>query len=110
VIAVVCGSPAARAPISAAWPRTSGDSLGCGAHLTALRRVAVGALVVADAVTLDQLAALAEDGRERWLLPPDTLLQSLPVVSLDDDAAARFAHGNPVGSSRGARPENAGST
>ncbi|WP_291991308.1 tRNA pseudouridine(55) synthase TruB [Candidatus Accumulibacter sp. ACC007] len=75
-----------------------GRSLACGAHLTALRRVAVGALVVAEAVTLDQLAALAEDGRERWLLPPDTLLQSLPAVTLDDDAAARFAHGNPVGS------------
>lgn len=79
-----------------------GRSLACGAHLTALRRVAVGALVVAEAVTLDQLAALAEDGRERWLLPPDTLLQSLPVVTLDDDAAARFAHGNPVGSSAAA--------
>jgi tRNA pseudouridine55 synthase len=86
---VVCGSPAARAPISAAWPRIWVGAR-CGAHLTALRRVAVGALAVADAVTLDQLAALAEEGRERWLLPPDTLLQSLPAVSLDDEAALRF--------------------
>jgi tRNA U55 pseudouridine synthase TruB len=54
-------------------------------------------LAVADAVTLDELAALTEEARERWLLPPDALLQSLPAVSLDDEAALRFTHGNPVG-------------
>jgi tRNA U55 pseudouridine synthase TruB len=58
-------------------------------------------------VTLDELAALTEEGRERWLLPPDALLQSLPAVSLDDEAALRFTHGNPVGSAR--RPESAAS-
>ncbi|WP_313952096.1 tRNA pseudouridine(55) synthase TruB, partial [Accumulibacter sp.] len=76
-----------------------GHALGCGAHLTALRRVAVGALRVADAVTLDQLAAYSEDQRSCWLLAPDTLLQSLPAVHLDDEAALRFVHGNPVSSS-----------
>lgn len=72
------------------------SSLGCCAHLTALRRTAVGALNVADAVTLDQLAALSEEARGRWLRAPDTLLQSLPAIYLADDAARRFAHGNPV--------------
>ena len=38
-----------------------GDALGCGAHLTAFRRLAVGALRVEEALTL---AALAELGRE----------------------------------------------
>lgn len=75
-----------------------GQALDCGAHLTALRRVAVGALAVAEAVTLDQLAALSEEDRQSWLLPPDTLLQSLPAVTLDDLSAARFVHGNPVAS------------
>jgi tRNA pseudouridine55 synthase len=75
-----------------------GRALDCGAHLAALRRVAVGALAVADAVTLDELAALSEEARERWLLPPDALLQSLPAITLDDEAALRFTHGNPVGS------------
>lgn len=79
-----------------------GKALGCGAHLTALRRVAVGALDVAAAVPLDQLAALSEDARETWLLAPDTLLQSLPSLDLDDDASERFVHGNPVAS--GAAP------
>lgn len=73
-----------------------GNALGCGAHLTALRRVAVGNLSVANAVTLNQLARLAEPERASWLLPPDALLQSLPAVTLDDGAASRFGHGNPV--------------
>lgn len=73
-----------------------GNALGCGAHLTALRRVGVGALSVANAVTLDQLVALSEAERVTCLLPPDALLQSLPAVSLDETASARFCHGNPV--------------
>ena len=73
-----------------------GRVLGCGAHLTALRRVAVGHLRVADAVTLDQLIELPEAQRASLLLPPDALLQTLPAIQLSDEAAQRFAHGNPV--------------
>lgn len=73
-----------------------GAALACGAHLTALRRVAVGPLRIIDAVTLDQLAVLAEEARADWLLPPDALLQSLPAVHLDHAAGRCFVHGNPV--------------
>lgn len=73
-----------------------GAALACGAHLTVLRRVAVGPLRIIDAVTLDQLAVLAEEARADWLLPPDALLQSLPAVHLDHAAGRRFVHGNPV--------------
>ncbi len=73
-----------------------GAALACGAHLTALRRVAVGPLRIVDAVTLEQLAALADDLRASRLLAPDALLQSLPAVHLDAAAAQRFMHGNPV--------------
>lgn len=73
-----------------------GNILACGAHLTALRRVAVGPLSISDAVTLDQLSSLSEEDRVSWLLEPDTLLQSLPDVHLDDEATLRFSHGNPV--------------
>lgn len=73
-----------------------GNELGCGAHLSALRRVGVGSLSVANAVTLDQLVALSEAERAMCLLPPDALLQSLPAVSLDETASARFCHGNAV--------------
>lgn len=74
-------------------------SLASLAHLTALRRLAVGALVVSDAVTLEQLAALADEDRQRWLLAPDSLLQSLPPVYLEAADALCFVHGNPVPSS-----------
>ncbi|MBL0166225.1 MAG: tRNA pseudouridine(55) synthase TruB [Propionivibrio sp.] len=73
-----------------------GNALACGAHLTALRRVSVGALQIADALTLDQLNALSEGDRTHCLLAPDTLLQTLPAVHLDTAATLRFSNGNPV--------------
>jgi tRNA pseudouridine55 synthase len=73
-----------------------GNALACGAHLTALRRTAVGPLRIADTLTLDRLVALSEEERTHCLLPPDALLQTLPPVHLDDEASLRFLHGNPV--------------
>ena len=73
-----------------------GKVLACGAHLTALRRTAVGSLRLADALTLDQLSALSEDERVACLLAPDSLLQTLPAIELDDASSQRFSHGNPV--------------
>lgn len=73
-----------------------GYVLACGAHLTALRRTAVGALLVEDAITLEQLDALGGEERLGYLMPLDTLLQGLPAVHLDEDVARRFLHGNPV--------------
>ena len=73
-----------------------GVALGCGAHLTALRRLRVGDLEVSQAVTLDQLVGVAEEARDRFLMPPDSLLTSLPAVLLNEEAANRFSHGNPV--------------
>ena len=74
-----------------------GKVLGCGAHLTALRRTVVGDLSVDRAVALDTLASLSETERTGYLAAPDTLLQTLPAVTLDEDATKRFLHGNPVG-------------
>ena len=73
-----------------------GAALGCGAHLEALRRIGVGALRIADAVSLEELELLDETARQARLSPVDTLLQSLPAVVLGEDLAQRFAHGNPV--------------
>jgi tRNA pseudouridine55 synthase len=70
--------------------------LACGAHLTALCRTSVGSLSVAAAVTLEQLQLFSEEERVTCLLAPDTLLQTLPAVHLDEEAAARFMHGNAV--------------
>ena len=73
-----------------------GRGLDCGAHLTALRRVAVGNLSIDQAKTLDVLDESSEECRATLLLPPDTLLQSLPEVILEEREAQRFSHGNPV--------------
>ena len=73
-----------------------GQALGCGAHLTALRRTRVGDLDLAGAVTLAELEALDEAGRAGCLQPVDALLRKLPVVSVAGEAAERFRHGNPV--------------
>jgi tRNA pseudouridine55 synthase len=70
-----------------------GEALGCGAHLTALRRTGVGALTLEGAVTLDALAAAGESERDGWLRPVDALLSTFPAVHLRDDATRRFRHG-----------------
>jgi tRNA pseudouridine55 synthase len=70
-----------------------GARLGCGAYLSALRRTGSGPLDVVQAVTLDQLQALAEAEREALLLPPDRLLAAWPEVCLPDDEAGRFLCG-----------------
>src|SRR5690625_4489183 len=48
-----------------------GRALGCGAHLTALRRAASQPFELAAAVSLDGLEALAEDAARRLLIAPE---------------------------------------
>ncbi|WP_250451733.1 tRNA pseudouridine(55) synthase TruB [Caballeronia sp. ATUFL_M2_KS44] len=70
-----------------------GEALGCGAHLTALRRTGVGALTLEHAVTLDALSSADETERDSWLQPVDALLSTFPAVRLGDEATKRFLHG-----------------
>jgi tRNA pseudouridine55 synthase len=70
-----------------------GEKLGCGAHLTALRRVGSGPLHVDQAVSLDALIEMSEDQRDALLLPPDTLLADWQPVTLDESEAGRFLSG-----------------
>ncbi|MGI4849227.1 MAG: tRNA pseudouridine(55) synthase TruB [Janthinobacterium lividum] len=73
-----------------------GRALGCGAHLNALRRTAVGTLVIDDAVALAAIADEAEDLRLARLAPIDALLSSFPIVTVDDEVAARFLNGQRI--------------
>jgi tRNA pseudouridine55 synthase len=70
-----------------------GEALGCGAHLSALRRTASGPLRLDGAVTMEALAAMDEAEREALLLPVDCLLSTWPEVRLPDDEAGRFLTG-----------------
>lgn len=73
-----------------------GAVLGCGAHLAALRRTVVGDLSLQGSVTLAELAALDESERWAYLHPVDALLHTLPVLSIEGEAAMCFRHGNPI--------------
>ncbi len=70
-----------------------GEALGCGAHLSALRRTGSGPLTLDGAFTLEKLAAMSEAERDSQLLQADTLLADWPVVRLDDEGAGRFLSG-----------------
>jgi tRNA pseudouridine55 synthase len=70
-----------------------GEALGCGAHLSALRRTASGPLSIGQAISLDALAAMDELQRDALLLPADALLAEWPQIKLGDADAGRFLSG-----------------
>ncbi|WER47187.1 tRNA pseudouridine(55) synthase TruB [Cupriavidus sp. WKF15] len=73
-----------------------GEALGCGAHLTGLRRIAVGDLTLEGAVTLEQIDAQPDEARPAMLAPVDALLQRCPPVTLDAEASSRFLQGQRI--------------
>ena len=77
-----------------AMARDIGIRLGTGAHLTALRREAIGRLRVDDAIALDRLT------KGMPLRNPVDVLRHLPVVELDAAACRIAVHGRAV-----ARPD-----
>jgi len=70
-----------------------GAALGCGAHLTALTRLASGGFSLADACTPSELDALPPMERPARLLPVDSLVAHLPAVSLDQDGITALCQG-----------------
>lgn len=74
-----------------------GRSIGCGAHLAELRRVASGPLTEQMTVRYDTLETLTDEQRLAALLPPDTLLYGLPRLELDDSTVADLVHGRRTG-------------
>ena len=70
-----------------------GEALGCGGHLTALRRVQTGPFTEDQCVTLEQLEALDPEERLSLLRPPECLLQGYSLVTLDADNAGKFLSG-----------------
>lgn len=79
-----------------------GQALGCGAHVSALRRTGVGPYVEPQAsfIPLAQIAAVAESGDleqlDRWLLPLDSALAHWPAVRLSPNAAFYLGQGQAV--------------
>jgi tRNA pseudouridine55 synthase len=75
-----------------------GLAAGCGAHLASLRRTQAGDFTLADAITVDQLKALAGDTAaiEALLPHPRTLLPEMPSVTADEQLAGRLRNGMQV--------------
>jgi tRNA pseudouridine55 synthase len=69
--------------------RDLGERLGVGAHLTALRREAIGGLRVSDAVPLERVTR--DD-----VLPVRAVLRHLPSLELDEPARLAVSHGRPL--------------
>ncbi len=70
-----------------------GEALGCGASLSALRRVGTGAFGISQCLSLPDFEAMAEDERMRYLLPVAELLKQHTPLTLDAENAARFLTG-----------------
>jgi tRNA pseudouridine55 synthase len=70
-----------------------GEALGCGAHLTALRRIATGGFEVSQCVTLEALETMGEEERLARLLPTEALVAGHTSVMLGAEDAARFLSG-----------------
>ena len=69
------------------------EALGCGGHLTALRRVQTGPFDASQCITIEQLEAMEEGERLQHLRPIDVLLPEHTRVTLDEDNAGRFLSG-----------------
>lgn len=74
--------------------RDAGETLGAGAHLTALRRTRVGEHRVDDAVPAGDLADAA--AVRRAMLAPADALGAMPRLTLDEEGERHVRHGRAV--------------
>jgi tRNA pseudouridine55 synthase len=72
-----------------------GQDLGCGAHLSTLRRTQAGAFTIDEAHTLEELNTLAGNAEalEALCVHPRTLLPEMPAVTGDALALGRMRNG-----------------
>jgi len=76
-----------------------GEALGCGAHVTALRRTGVGPYTGFEMYRMEMLEQIAEQGKpaiDRLLLPIDTALSDWPEVRVNADTAFYLKQGQAV--------------
>lgn len=71
-----------------------GESLGCGAVMTELRRTKANGFGIENAVTLEELTEAAENGTlGEILIPVDKALEEYPVIKVTAAQAKRFSNG-----------------
>ena len=74
-----------------------GAALGCGGHVSALRRLASGPYAEAQVVTLEQVSEIGDPQEmDALLLPVASAVSSWPSVRLHEDTAHYVRQGQPV--------------
>lgn len=77
-----------------------GKRLGCGAHVSGLRRTGVGPYDDLSMITLEQVQTAFADKQfqemDEWLLPLESALGEWPEVKLTPDAAFYMQQGQPI--------------
>lgn len=91
-LAVTCGSGTYIRSIA----RDLGEALGCGGHVTALRRTWVDPFRTPRMHTLEALEALDEPSRDALLLPVEAGLAHWPSLALEPEDARRLGLGQAV--------------
>lgn len=81
-----------------------GWALGCGAHLSALRRTAIGPFGIERAVSIDQIETSSMDERDGLLASPDTLVGHLAALQLNELQAHATLQGRVVNLEERAAP------
>ena len=80
-----------------ALARDLGEALGCFAHVTALRRLEVGAFTADAAIDLDTLVQIVQDDSlPQALVPVSTALADIPALAVTEPQAARLRSGHPI--------------
>jgi tRNA pseudouridine55 synthase len=76
-----------------------GDALGTGGHLTSLVRTRSGRFKLDNALTLEELSSLVEQGRVLdALISIDRAIEEFPAITLSESEARKAVHGNAVAS------------
>jgi tRNA pseudouridine55 synthase len=92
VLSMTCG----KGGYVRAIARDLGQALGCYGHVLQLRRIWSGPFDATEGLTLDQVDKLARTpALETHLLPLETGLADLPMVTCTAQGAARLRNGNP---------------
>lgn len=74
-------------------------ALGTQGHVTALRRIATGEVSIDHCVVAEVFDNADADELAGLLHPLETVLSHLPTIELDESAASKVSHGNPVAGS-----------
>lgn len=75
-----------------------GLKIGCGAHLTELRRMKIGPFLIEKSITLPDLEGMPKNSLRRVLMPLEKALEmiKLPRITIKDEHEKKIRNGSPI--------------